>query len=553
MINPIPSPFSLLAALCLLCVSADGLRAQAQEQSPLGVEQAVDSSVYAPSTLVLYNKNVAESRDLAVVYVHARGLSPDLVIPLDCPDKETITREEYTKTIEEPLKMLFDERKWWTLESVAGGRTAATANKIKVIALMFGMPLRIEPTPTPPTGEVDAEGKPVPPPPDYQNSDGASIDSELSVLGFIDHETKGFAQNPYFRAGRPFEKAALGGFMLVGRIDGPDFATAKRLITDAIEVEKTGLWGFAYIDLARMEIVKGKGYEEGDIRLRNVANMYKAAGIPAIVDSQVERFPPHYPMGDNTIFYFGWYVYHSDGPFREGDFKFKKGAVAAHLHSFSATSLRSTTDYWVGPLLHRGAAAVLGTVYEPFLSLTTQYDVFHAFLLEGYSFVEAGWLASPAVSWMNIMVGDPLYQPFKKNAQIPRTPDADFKAFKVGVARWGAELQRAELVEKLGGAGEKLKSGPLLEALGLRLWQDLKTTEAAPWFEKAKSLYPEKRDQLRMDLHLAAMLREDGKKPEAVAAFRKAAETYKNIPEHAAAQALADQLDPPPPPPPPKP
>lgn len=545
----IPKSFRLSLALFAFSLT-DGGAQQLQEETPLGVEPPVESSVYALSTLVVYNKNVPESRDLAAVYVKARSLSPDLVVPLDCPAQETITREEYTKTIEEPLRKLFDERKWWSLEKVAEGRTAATSSKIKIIALMFGMPMRIDPTSPPPTGEVDAEGKPVVPAVDFQTSDAASVDSELTVLGFLDHETKGFAQNPYYRAGKPLEKAALGGFMLVGRIDGPDFDTAKRLITDAIEVEKTGLWGFGYLDLARMEIVKGEGYEEGDVRIRNVANMYKAAGIPAVIDSRIERFPTHYPMGDNVILYFGWYVYHSDGPFRDGDFRFKKGAVATHLHSYSATTLKSTTEYWVGPLLHRGAAAVLGTVYEPFLSLTTQYDVFNAFLLEGYSFVEAGWLASPAVSWMNIMVGDPLYQPFKRNAQIPRTPDADFKAFKVGVSRWGTEIQRAELVEKLGGAGDKLKSGPLLEALGLRLWQDLKMTDAAPWFEKAKKFYPEKRDQLRMDLHLAALLREDDKKAEAAAAFRKAAETYKAIPEHAAAQGLADQLDPPPPPPP---
>jgi len=542
------APVSALLAAVGLALAASGSRAQVPDEGVLQVEPGVDSSVYAPSTLVLYNKNVPESRDLAVFYVRARGLSLDLAVPLDCPAKETITRDEYSETIEEPLKKLFGERSWWKLETVADGRTAATRNQIKVVALMFGMPLRIDPTPKPPTGEVDPNGKPVPPPPDYQNSDGASVDSELAALGFIDHETKGFAPNPYYRAGRPFEKAAPGGLMLVGRIDGPDFATAKRLVTDALEVEKSGLWGIAYLDLARMEIVKGKGYEEGDQRLRYLAAMYKRAGIPVVIDNQVERFPAHFPMGENVIFYFGWYVFHSDGPFREGDFHFKKGAVAAHLHSFSATTLRSTTDYWVGPLLHRGAAAVLGTVHEPFLSLTTHYDVFSAYLLEGYTFVEAGWMASPTVSWMNVMVGDPLYQPFRKNTQVPRTPDADFKAFRVAVGRWGAETQRAELVKKLALAGEKLKSGRALEGLGLRLWQDLKTAEAAPWFEKAKAFYPEKRDQLRMDLHLAAMLREDGKKPEAVAAFRKAAETYREIPEHAAARALADQLDPPPPP-----
>ncbi len=518
-----------------------------------GVQGApVPNTEYANSTLVIYNTNVDESRSLAAFYVKSRGLSPDLVVGLDCPTKETITRSEYDETIAKPLRAMFSDRKWWELEAVGGGASVAKTNKIKIVALMYGMPMRVAPTPPPPTGEVDPKtGKPKPPPPDYKNSDGASVDSELAILGMVGVPLKSFGRNLYYNSPQPFSESTLGSLMLVGRIDGPDFETAKRLITDAIEVEKTGLWGSVWIDLARMELSKGPGYEEGDKRLRNVVKIYEKAGFPVAVETRKERIPMNYPMGEDVIGYFGWYVYHSDGPFRHGDFRFKKGAVAAHLHSYSATSIKSTTNYWVGPLVSRGAAAVLGTVYEPFLTLTTNYDLFNARLLAGYTFIEAAWMATMGVSWMNVMVGDPLYQPFRYS-NIPKMPDADFKAFRIAVMRWGEDTQRDELVQKLELAGTKMKSGKIHEGLGLRLLNALKPAEAQAQFEKAKALYTEKVDKLRVEMHLVDIMRNGGKKPQAIAKLRGLVDTYKDIPEHKAAQTWLNVLDPPPPPPPPK-
>ena len=49
------------------------------------------------------------------------------------------------------------------------------------------------------------------------------------------------------------------------------------------------------------------------------------------------------------------------------DFRFCPGAVAVHIHSFSAATLRDPLADWAGPLLWRGAAATLGNVYEPYL------------------------------------------------------------------------------------------------------------------------------------------------------------------------------------------
>ncbi len=79
----------------------------------------------------------------------------------------------------------------------------------------------------------------------------------------------------------------------------------------------------------------------------------------------------------------------------------------------SASSLRGTRGYWAGPLLHRGAAATMGNVYEPYLQLTPQVDLFYERLAQGGTFLEAAYCSQPALSWQTTFVGDPLYRPFR--------------------------------------------------------------------------------------------------------------------------------------------
>ena len=57
---------------------------------------------------------------------------------------------------------------------------------------------------------------------------------------------------------------------------------------------------------------------------------------------------------------------------------------------------------------------MLGNVYEPYLSLTTHFDTFADRLLKGYTIAESAAMGSQGISWMTLIVGDPLYRPFAK-------------------------------------------------------------------------------------------------------------------------------------------
>ena len=122
--------------------------------------------------------------------------------------------------------------------------------------------------------------------------------------------------------------------------------------------------------------------------------------------------------------YYGWYAGSVAGPFIQSDFRFVPGAIAVHIHSFSASTLRDPGGGWVGPLLTKGAAASLGNVYEPYLQFTSHLDMFNDRLLHGFTFAESAYMSTRAVSWMSVMVGDPLYRPFASWNQIDLKQEA---------------------------------------------------------------------------------------------------------------------------------
>jgi hypothetical protein len=226
--------------------------------------------------------------------------------------------------------------------------------------------------------------------------------------------------NPYFqsyRGIRDFENSIL---LLACRLDAPSAATVRRMIVDAIAAEKNGLWGRAYIDSSHNA---APGGAIGDGWMAEINNQLHKVGVPVVYDDSVGLFPPGFPISDCALYY-GWYTENVAGPFAESDFRFLPGAVAVHIHSFSAATLRDPTAHWVAPLVTHGAAATFGNVYEPYLQMTPHLDVFNDRLLHGFTFAESAYMATQALSWMSVMVGDPLYRPYLSWLQIDTARDS---------------------------------------------------------------------------------------------------------------------------------
>jgi tetratricopeptide (TPR) repeat protein len=160
------------------------------------------------------------------------------------------------------------------------------------------------------------------------------------------------------------------------------------------------------------------------------------------------------------------------GPFVRPDFHFRTGALAYHLHSSSGASVRTRTAYWVGPFLAKGAAATMGNVFEPYLSFTPHIDMFFQRLLDGATFLEAGYYSEPVLSWQTTFVGDPLYRPFAASLdeQIQRLeadhqPDVEW-AYLRKVNLLMAQSQSPAAEELCQTKAETLHSQVLFEKLG---------------------------------------------------------------------------------------
>lgn len=481
---------------------------------------------YAHRTLVIYNSSLPQSKELAEYYAKQRDLPKGNLVGLKCSAEETISRAEFDETINLPLQKIFTAREWWKIEKKDNTRICIQVVP-RIFAIMKGVPLRIEEKPV--LGDNDAKtGKPVVVPPVAGQSNAASVDSELAIFGMLDHAIAGPLKNPYFDQNLPFITQPLAPMFLVGRIDGPSDEVAKRLIDDAIAVEKTGLFGKSYIDLAR----KDGAYQEGEDWLLTTAKTLGNSGFPLFVDSRPERFPENYPMTDCAL-YFGWYTVPPDGPFLNPNFHFKRGAVACHLHSFSGTTLRNPGDGWVGFLLVKGACGVWGNVYEPFLSMTVHFDRLVDRLLRGYTLCEATSMATPGVSWMTLSVGDPLYRPFAINLD-EEGKDADYRFIRRTMRDSPMSKDHGEPLRKaLEVAAKAGKSGTLYEMLSQVARGSITNEEETilAYFQAAKDSYPDPADKIRVIGEEADYLIGQSKKPAALKLVKSAIATYHELPE----------------------
>ena len=239
----------------------------------------------------------------------------------------------------------------------------------------------------------------------------ASVDSEIALLGVPETPINGAVYSPFFKENLSKNLPRANLFLRVARLDGITLEDAKSLVDSALAAERDGLLGCAYIDI-------GGPHKQGDKWLEECAAETRALGF----DTSVERSRALMDAAsryDAPALYFGWYAGAPAGFFRDPNFRFPAGAIAIHIYSFSAVSMRSK-NCWTPALVHAGAAATVGNVWEPYLGMTHWPHLFLEALANGESAGAAAAYSLPVLSWQNIFVGDPLYRPFTQtpNAQI---------------------------------------------------------------------------------------------------------------------------------------
>jgi uncharacterized protein (TIGR03790 family) len=380
---------------------------------------------------VVANSFVSDSVDLARYYMEKRGIPKENLIRIDTTIKEACSREDYDEEIAEPVREFLYNRQ-------GGGA-------IRCLVTVFGVPLKVGAPEitraekkelelnkqelavlreelkklTEPKGDeanrlqqriaaLEAQIKEM-----NKDDQGAAVDSELALVLAGDYPLKGWVANPYF-AGYQQQKLPLGKgeVLMVARLDGPTEKIVRRIIDDSLATEAVGLKGTAYFDARWAKPgaqKKLEGYAYYDNSLHLAAERVKSSRkMTAVVNDKEALFQPGEAPG--AALYAGWY---SLARYIDA-FDWQRGAVGYHIASSECVTLRDHDKLWCKRMLEDGVAATIGPVSEPYLQAFPVPEIFFGILMDGYyTLAEAYFLSLPYLSWQMVLVGDPLYRPFK--------------------------------------------------------------------------------------------------------------------------------------------
>jgi len=343
------------------------------------------ADISADEVLVVYNSQYPGSKSLARYYQEARNIPKNQIMYVLAPMTEDVSRRTYENTIRQPICRYLEKN--------------SLKPRIRAIVLVYGIPLRINNNRSARNLSLKTD---------------ASVDSELSLLFHDDYPLEGWVANPAHYLVAAQNQQDYPAAYIVSRIDGPDRVICEKMIANGIEAEKNGLKGNAYFD------ARGRGMNEKtrklsqtysgyDQSLRATAEMARDCGIPTTLDNREELFPEG--ACPEASLYCGWYSY---GQYRDA-FDFVPGAIAYHLASREAHSLKKG-NAWCKALIEDGVSVTLGPVGEPYIGSFPLPELFFGFIFTGrFSVAEAFYLTKRSASWKMVLVGDPMYNPFKNS------------------------------------------------------------------------------------------------------------------------------------------
>lgn len=338
----------------------------------------VAGAITPAQVLVLGNANSPLSKSVAEYYARARHVPAAQVLMLPMADREEVSRQEYESQIAAPLAA-FLKRKGWV-------------ERILVIATTAGVPLKIR-----------------------GGSDAASVDSELAALYAAlkgrPAAIAGPLRNPFFGKTREMRHPD-DELYLVARLAAYSFSDIRAMIERARQARNRGV---VVLDLKNYDL------EDGNSWLKAAATRLARNRVVLDESSAVlSRLR-------GVIGYASWGSNDPHRKERDLHFTFLPGAVVTEFVSTNARTLAEPPEGWrlgvwgnkssyyagspqslSADALRQGATAATGHVYEPYLQFTPRPQVLFENYLAGRSLAESYYSSLPALSWMNVLLGDPL-------------------------------------------------------------------------------------------------------------------------------------------------
>jgi uncharacterized protein (TIGR03790 family) len=250
-----------------------------------------------------------------------------------------------------------------------------------------------------------------------KNETQAAFDSELSLVYWPDYPL--FLWQPNYLHYAYDRMMLRRPVVMVSRLAAPKIELVEKLIDTSIAIEKSGLSGKVYLDARSIPFDakedKPGSYGTYDQSLRDLAQRLKRhTSLDVVLDNKADLFQPG--QCPEAAIYCGWY---SLGKYVDA-FTWQPGAVGYHMASSEAVDLLTPgSKLWCPAMLERGVAATLGPAFEPYLAAFPLPDDFFSLLLTGrYTLAEVFYRTQPFCSWSMMLIGDPLYNPFKNHPQL---------------------------------------------------------------------------------------------------------------------------------------
>ncbi len=334
--------------------------------------------------LVVVNRESPLSQRIAQYYVHKRLIPVGNVVTIRVGPQEEISRADYAKYVEQPIAAFL--------------KTHHLEEKILYIVTTLGVPLKIA---------GDNNGL---------NNDAASVDSELAALYArmkgIGMPLPGPARNPFFnQISAEFVHPAFPLY-LVTRLAGYDFADVQAMIDRAMAARDAGK---VVID------VRADNNTPGNDWLRHAASLVPKERL--VLDDSARVLTGE----KDVIAYAAWGSNDPDRTQRMLGFHWLPGAIVTEYVSTNARTFQRPPAAWSlgtwkdpstwfagapqtlsADYIHEGATGCSGHVYEPYLHLNPRPDILIPQYLSGRDLAQSYYVSMPAISWQNVVLGDPL-------------------------------------------------------------------------------------------------------------------------------------------------
>jgi uncharacterized protein (TIGR03790 family) len=361
----------------------------------------INATAQAPlneRVLVVYNGGAPESKAVASHYMAARAIPPGNLCKVNVSSADQIKQAEYDESVKRPIQACLDR---------------AGKDKILYIVFSYKTPWLLE---MPPPQETYALDQFIADAWDEYLPERSANQGEIQPY-FGRAESEGDIYEPYVPLANYRAQTGAKHIYSVWRLDAASAEIAKGMVDKALYAEAHGLTGNGCFDRRTdpTTSVPDFGYGAGDWDIHQAAEIARRAGFAVTEDAHAEEFgtAPAPARCDHAALYAGWYTlnHYNDA------FSWNPGAIGIHLDSASATNPRGGTNWAAGAIAH-GITVTAGATTEPYLDNLPHPDQMLWYLFHGANVGDALLRSERMLKWRIINIGDPLYRPFPKSAEM---------------------------------------------------------------------------------------------------------------------------------------